>query len=299
MKAQKSRQPSTPNGHLRPLVYLWLFLTALMIYEYLALNKILKVPSFLLKLHQIGVIPKSIKLTTEPGGTISYFLGIVGFGIICLTNYYIWRKKRHMVKPSGTLGLSLDYHILCGLLGPTLIVFHSDFKVHGLVAISFWSMVVCFLSGVVGRYFYIQLLRGRQEMLQTLQKYDETFEKARIMAPQPWAKQVLEQAKWSAFVYVGGSLSLQNGKISLPGVVFVSLLGDIKRYVRGVKFDKNLPNVLKKMLLDYAVIRRRYFSTTQYKQLMGYWHTFHKPFAIFMYVVSVIHIIAAVTLRVQ
>jgi hypothetical protein len=270
-----------------------------MTFEYLALNNRINAPSLLLKLQQFKIIPKSIKLTTDPGGTISYILGIVGFVIICMTNYYIWRKKRHMVKPHGSLGLTLDYHILFGLLGPTLIVFHSDFQVYGLVAISFWSMVVCFVSGVVGRYFYMQLLRGRQEMVQTMQKYDENFELARLNSQQTWPKQLMEQTKWAVFLHVGGSLALQAGKMSLPVVLMSSLLGDLKRMVIGFNFNKNLPISFRKPILEYALLRRKYYSTTQFKIMMGYWHTFHKPFAIFMYVVSIIHIVAAVTLRVQ
>ncbi len=299
MSAQDPRQQSVASGHLRPLVYLWLVLTGLMTYEYLALNNMIKVPSLLLKLQHFKIIPKSIKLTTDPGGTISYILGIVGFVIICMTNYYIWRKKRHMVKPKGSLGLSLDYHILFGMLGPTLIVFHSDFQVYGLVAISFWSMVVCFASGVVGRYFYMQLLRGRQEMVQTMQTYDQKFELARVNAQQAWPKQLMEQTKWAVFLQVGGSLALQEGRLALPVVLVSSLWGDLRMMVMGFNFNRNLPKSLRKPIYDYAVLRRKYYSTTQYKILMGYWHTFHKPFAIFMYVVSIIHIIAAVTLRVQ
>src|SRR6185503_19373286 len=37
----------------------------------------------------------------------------------------------------------------------------SSFKVGGLVSISFWSMVAVALSGVFGRYLYLQIPRTR------------------------------------------------------------------------------------------------------------------------------------------
>ena len=40
-------------------------------------------------------------------------------------------------------------------------VLHSSFKVGGLVSISFWSMVAVALSGVFGRYLYLQIPRTR------------------------------------------------------------------------------------------------------------------------------------------
>jgi hypothetical protein len=287
------------TGGLKPLVILWLILTAIMSYEYLALNKTVSYPSLLFKLKTIGLMPQNLRLTTSAGDTISFTLGIVGFTLICLTNLYIWRKRRNKAKPRGSISGWLDLHIFFGLMGPTMITFHSDFKVHGLVAISFWSMVVSFLSGIVGRYFYMQLLKERQEMLQTLKKYDEIFEKARLTAPRPWDKNILDEAKWQRFVHVGGNAALVTGNLALPMVLLTSVFGDIRRNFSRARLNKHLPKVLDKPLSDYALVKRRYLSSKHYKIMMGYWHTFHKPFAIFMYVVSIIHIAAALILRVQ
>ena len=44
-------------------------------------------------------------------------------------------------------------------LGPILVLFHTAFKFGGIVSISFWSMVAVFLSGIIGRFIYIQIPR--------------------------------------------------------------------------------------------------------------------------------------------
>lgn len=281
------------------MVYLWLLITFLLTYEYLALNKIMGHFSVLRKAQSVGMIPRDIKLVTDPGDYISYILGIAGFVLICLTNLYIIKKKRHSVKPTGSLGNWLNYHILFGLLGPTLILFHCDFRVRGLVAISFWSMVVCFVSGVIGRYFYVQLLKERQDMKLIMNRYDEAFEQARKTIRKPWEKPILEEAKWRSFVHVGGSAELQSGRMGLPLVLVDSLLGDVRRHITHFRLPEQLPGSLYKPLIEYGLLKRRFHSTDYYKMLMGYWHTFHVPFAVFMYVVSIIHIIVAVTLKVK
>ena len=54
----------------------------------------------------------------------------------------------------------LEFHIFLCTLGPILILFHTAFKFGGLVAISFWSMVAVFLSGIAGRFIYLQIPRS-------------------------------------------------------------------------------------------------------------------------------------------
>ncbi len=45
-------------------------------------------------------------------------------------------------------------------MGPILVLFHTAFKFGGIVAVSFWSMVAVFLSGVIGRFIYLQIPRS-------------------------------------------------------------------------------------------------------------------------------------------
>jgi hypothetical protein len=40
-----------------------------------------------------------------------------------------------------------------------MVLYHTSFKFGGIVAVSFWSMVAVFLSGIVGRFIYIQIPR--------------------------------------------------------------------------------------------------------------------------------------------
>ena len=60
----------------------------------------------------------------------------------------------------GILKYWLEFHIFLCTLGPIMVLFHTAFKFGGLVAVSFWSMVAVFLSGIVGRFIYIQIPRS-------------------------------------------------------------------------------------------------------------------------------------------
>ena len=97
----------------------------------------------------------------KAGGSVGHTLGVVGSSMMVLMLLYSVRKRVGALRRLGPLGRWLDVHIFLGVFGPLLVVLHSSFKVQGLVALSFWSMVVVASSGVLGRYLYLQIPRTR------------------------------------------------------------------------------------------------------------------------------------------
>lgn len=295
-----STQPPSRRGLLTPLVWLWVAITFWLGYEYLLLNGVrTHGPSLLRWMHDHRLFLTGSKLTPFPGDRLSWILGWVGFGLICLTNVYIWRKKKVAQGQKTNLTGWLDTHIFLGLLGPTLIVFHCNFTVRGLVSISFWSMVICFASGVVGRYFYVQLLKDRAGLKATLDVYEKGFLTILETAKTPIDPQRMAEAKSVAFRYAGGSQAMLRGKLTVLEVLMMSIAGDLRLLWGRPGLADGLPQALHQPLSEYALILRRFYAGKYFRRLMGYWHAFHKPFAIFMYVVTIIHIAAALIFRVK
>jgi hypothetical protein len=99
--------------------------------------------------------------TLKPGGTLGLKFGAAGLVMMTVMHLYSARKRVKKLRGLGPLRRWLDGHILMGVLGPLFVVLHSSFKVGGLVSISFWSMVAVALSGIFGRYLYLQIPRTR------------------------------------------------------------------------------------------------------------------------------------------
>lgn len=96
--------------------------------------------------------------TFGPSGLWGHGLGIIGSLFMLLNFLYSWRKRFEFNEKLGSLKGWLELHMFVGLFGPTLIIYHSVFKFNGLVAaISFFSMVIVVLSGIIGRYIYVQI----------------------------------------------------------------------------------------------------------------------------------------------
>ncbi len=273
---------------LRIFTYIWLVIVVIFSYEYFALNfDTNRSVLFLLKAQ--GILGPDFPATAEPGRPISWWLGWAGFGTMCLTNIYLLRKRVAFMKPWGVLSNWLDFHIFCGLVGPTFIVFHCNFKVGGLVGISFWSMVVSFASGIVGRYLYVNLLHQAKTSIESSNKYWSQFlqyaDREGYKADAPEVKAIRSLALRQA-----GALGPDR---ALPLLLWSSLVADVRLLFAPPPTLGKLPEKTRYLLEAFAVSRRRAENLEPFKMLMGYWHTFHLPFAIFMYVVAVIHIISA------
>lgn len=278
---------------LKGYVRIWLFVTLLLAYESYALNE--SQDSSLIKLAMdLGYLPKGIDLSPLPGKYISLWYGWLGIGFMLMTNPYIFRKRFSIFKKMGRLAGWLDFHILCGLLGPTFILFHTNFKIGGLVAVSFWSMMVSFSSGVVGRYFYMQLVGTKSEFEKIMNAWDATIKS--------FSNQVnavaTEQAR-SSVLSIAGVGSGADDHASVFSSVMNSMWGDFRLSFGLGGAAAKLPPKMQEALKGYAVTRRRIIYLEQFRKVMGYWHTFHMPFAVFMYIVAAIHIATALLLQVR
>ena len=100
-------------------------------------------------------------VSLKPSGIMGHGLGIIGSLLIIIGVFsYMTRKRIRSLMRIGILKYWLEFHIFLCTLGPVMILFHTAFKFGGLVAVSFWSMVAVFLSGIIGRFIYIQIPRS-------------------------------------------------------------------------------------------------------------------------------------------
>lgn len=110
----------------------------------------------------------------KPGGGWGHGLGVIGsFLMLVGVSSYMTRKRSRRWSRLGYLKHWLEFHIFLCTLGPILVLFHTAFKFGGLVAVSFWSMVAVFLSGIAGRFIYLRIPRtieGRELSLREVRE---------------------------------------------------------------------------------------------------------------------------------
>ena len=221
-------------------------------------------------------------------------LGIVASGAICVLCFgnIFFRKRFNFFSKLGKLSSWLEFHIFCGILGPIFIVFHSNFKVKGLVAISFWSMVIASTSGIFGRYFYIQTLKKKDELKRNIDFLKNEFMKRNH---EKFSPEKFEEIFQHAFESAGSGQKSMNPL----RVLYSSLKSDIYLMFNNPGKPYGINKKEGKVLKQIGIENRRVSILAPFNLLLGYWHSFHLPFAFFMYIVAVVHIVAALLFAVK
>jgi hypothetical protein len=231
----------------------------------------------------------------KPGGARGHGLGILGTLMMLLLLTYSLRKKSILFGNIGKIGNWLDFHIFLGIMGPLFVILHSSFKLNGIVAISFWSMISVALSGVLGRYLYLQIPRNISGHEINLKDLENTNDRILIEIESNYSVNRADVAKFEKMIV--GSLDTNRSEL----YILVSfLLADLFRIPRirkirkilrrATRLSKKQIRILIGLMKKKAYIHRRLILWNKIHQLFHYWHVFHKPFAFIMYFIMVVHV---------
>ncbi len=92
--------------------------------------------------------------TLSPGGMVGHGYGMFGTALI-LTNLLYLARRRIAGFRLGSMEAWLNLHVITGLVGSMLILFHSAFQLRTPIAtVTAVSLVSVVMTGIVGRYFY-------------------------------------------------------------------------------------------------------------------------------------------------
>ncbi len=236
----------------------------------------------------------------RPSGTRGLAFGYVGAAMMIVMLIYSIRKRTRLVGRKVSLQTLLKFHIYLGIVGPLLIVLHTSFKVQGLVAVAFWSMVAVALSGYFGRYLYLQIPRnihGTELTLTELETLNiELTNKLRLRFRLDDGAVARLEAITSHY-----SSGFRGGAFR---AVFLLLATDLFRiisrrtFIHRVRVALPLPGKemreFSRLAFEKAHLQRRIALLAQVQQVFHYWHVIHKPFAIIMYLIMLVHIGVAV-----
>jgi hypothetical protein len=233
----------------------------------------------------------------RPSGLIGQGYGVVGTFLITVgVGMYSLRKRVPFLRRLGPLHLWLEAHIFLCTLGPFLVLLHTTFKFGGIVSIAFWSMTAVALSGLFGRYVYGHIPRAIHGQRSTLESLRTTKGElvARITESHPTDAAALRP-------YLITPPPTQPA--GLVHALFLALKYDLTRRSRVHRLRRavqhsRLPVVLQHDLV--AVVRAQTTLEQQnvllqpFQRLFHYWHVFHLPLTVVMFVILAVHVGVAV-----
>jgi hypothetical protein len=235
----------------------------------------------------------------KPSGFIGHGIGIAGSLLMLILLLYSVRKRFRFMQKQGDIRYWLNYHIWMGITGPILVLFHTTFKFGGIVAVSFWSMVAVALSGVFGRYLYMQVprgLSGDELSAAELEQQEKDFS-AKLWEELKGKKEWIEQ--------LSEAYGLRRAAPP-PGIqsVVILLYRDLTMPVRYAKIRRTLRQsldvtseqlkLITKIAQKRALLERRAAFLQSAKDLLHHWHIFHRPFAAVMLIIMMVHVIVTI-----
>ena len=245
----------------------------------------------------------------NPESGLGYWLGIVGASLMLALLLYPLRKRFRFMQRLGATRHWFRMHMIFGLLGPLLILYHCNFQLGSFNSrVAFFCMLLVAGSGIVGRHFYARIhkgLYGRKTSLQELQtELAASVEKGHGMASfmpelvkklDSYASElqgceltrtlgVRRSLRWT-FTHHFMRLTLwmtAKRELSLAASRSPSIARDHSRFLSATSA----------YIRDYTQLLGRVAQYSFYERLFALWHVFHLPIFLMMVLSAVTHVLA-------
>ena len=245
----------------------------------------------------------------DPLRGLGYWLGIVGASLMAVLLLYPVRKRVRMLRIFGATRHWFRMHMVFGVLGPILILYHSNFQ---LGSLNSNVALVCTLlvagSGLIGRYLYTRIfadLEGHRRSLQDMTSSAELSadQKARTRALAPHLVERMNRFDALVMAPPQGLLAccLLPAKLAITTRVgFMTLAWHARREIRieadkagvGKAQCKKVQAAVSRMLATHLRRVRRVAEFHSYERLFSLWHIFHLPFFYILVITALVHVLA-------
>jgi len=201
----------------------------------------------------------------KPNGFWGHGLGVVGTLLILVGLFaYMARKRMKIFSRWGVLKYWLEGHIFLCSLGFVMVTFHTSFKFGGLISIGYWSLAVVFLSGLVGRFIYIQIPRTIEGRELSIREINELKSELDTELRDKYDINVAELKK--------------------------SRFSEIRLKLISQKIPKKDYRKIRHLLKNERQLRWRIKRLDRLQKLFKHWHVIHLPFALIMLIIMAIHV---------
>ena len=241
------------------------------------------------------------------GSGLGYLLGLIGGSLMLVLMLYPVRKRVRFMQRWGPLKYWFQFHMVAGILGPVLVLFHSAFHV-GLfnAALALGFMVLVVSSGLVGRVLYRKIHHGlygshatlkelQQSMTQELEALEPVLRRMPLVKqevdrfaamvshrPQGWHLRAAHFLSLGAKRIAAGR-RLRRAIAAYPAAESVNPVT--------VSSHTNLTDLLRTIDVTLQAAQRTAQFTT-YERLFSLWHIIHIPFIFMLAITAVIHVVA-------
>ncbi len=230
----------------------------------------------------------------RPSGVFGLGMGVLGTFVMLASMIYLLRKYQYRGFQWGSVKGWLNFHILFGLLGPFMVLYHSSFKpVSALGILSMGSMMIVVVSGIAGRYLMTLFPSGLDgtEGIEEIKKRLTVYKKKLVsmgIKPELLADTSLEgEEKKKRFQLFGGLFHLLRGdKRSRE---------EFRRIRQAVRSTGSAAQASRVLILARRMVRERQVLIRYHalRRVIGTWRFLHRWLAVTMFAGVFFHIMLA------
>jgi hypothetical protein len=250
---------------------------------------------------------------------LGYNLGLTGGLMLLILLLYPLRKRVRFFENFGFLPSWFKWHMVLGILGPMIIIFHSTYHVyipyiHPIgspnAAVAMLCMLLVSGSGTFGRFFYTKIhngLYGRQTTMNELQtELEQSGDVKSLLSFAPGVENALQGFRTRAdgyarqsgiglvnFITVGFQTAMLSRSLSkeLHRIMHVQAKENQFSAAQRQKMETMFSEYRDKMVAYLNAVRdAAQFNT--YERLFSWWHIFHIPLVYMMVFSAVYHVYA-------
>jgi len=230
---------------------------------------------------------------------LGYYFGIAGASMMVLLLLYPLRKKLRILRGFFPVRYWFKAHMLLGILGPVLIIFHSNFGLGSTNSnVALFCMLLVVLSGLVGRYIYRHTHKGlygkkldynelRTKYISIKQQLDEEMYSEEIIGQLQEIEDLASSHDASLIHNFGAVLKVR----SLSNQLYRKLRQYGNTQLQSPDGQQFVYGELSQHLKAEVAVLRAMVGLSFYNRLFSLWHIAHLPFFLMMVLTAVVHIV--------
>jgi hypothetical protein len=230
----------------------------------------------------------------RPSGYVGQSAGLLALALMLFLWLYPVRKRYRSLGFTGSVAGWLEVHVFAALTLPLIAAIHAAWRFGGIIGLGFWAMLIVWLSGIVGRYLYTRIPRGRAGL--ELTREEIGAERRRLLdaiaAQTGLDPAVVERTLAVRPAGPGTSLAATLRQLLADDV-------DRRRAARALRslLRTRAAGTRPRALADVVRLARREMALTQQarvleatQRIFRLWHVAHRPFAIAALVAVLVHV---------
>ncbi len=243
----------------------------------------------------------------SPDRGLGYALGITGGSLMLVLLLYPARKRAAWLGFLGTVPAWFQAHMVLGLIGPLLILFHSNFHQGAMNSnVALYCMLVVSISGLFGRYFHGRIhvaFQDRQSAFAALRSQLDGL--VQVDSAAPYLAGLAIRLK-------SGVITMTEGLGVIPEILRPPFIGLrawglrrelsrlIRREVRATAAERGLDGraqreevkAARHLVDSYIDAARKVVEFRAYEQMFSLWHLLHLPLFFMLLAAGIVHVVA-------